>query len=283
MLVVALSLLSVAASPTQLQLAAPGLVAVGVEAQKATFLNELLADELTRAGLGRLVVVTPAQVSALLGLERQKQLLGCGEGSCATELADALGSTGLVLGQVARLGDRYSATVQLLDAHDGRRLASVSGEQLAQGELPAFLRRVAAELVEALLPPAQNLLRFTTAGVEYDRRLAGSLWAGVQVLGFSVLFNFSASQVFHASALALLRYHPLDDGTKLAWGLFAGAGALLQYSGLVTHAHAVVGAELGYRWLRLSAALAFTTGTDLVGRTIVNVGLVPALTFALPF
>jgi hypothetical protein len=282
MLLAALSLLLTAGPDHPIQLAAPGLVAVGVDAQKATFFNELLADELTRAGLGRVAVVTPAQVSALVGLERQKQLLGCDEGSCATELADALGSTGLVLGHLARLGDRYSATVQLLDARDGRRLAGVAGEHLAEDELPAFLRRAADELVEVLLPAARNLLRFTTAGVEYDRRLVGSLWAGVQVLGFSVLFNFSASQVFHASALALLHYHPLDEGTKLAWGLFVGAGALLQYSGLVTHAHAVLGGELGYRWLRVSAALALTTGTDLVGRTTINVGLVPALTFALP-
>jgi hypothetical protein len=78
----------------------------------------------------------------------------------------------------------------------------------------------------------------------------------------------------------MLRFHPLDRDTRVAWGLFVGLGANLLYSGLLG-AGAQVGAEIGYRWVRVSLALQGNFWPS--GVTRLEVGVLPALTFALPF
>ena len=61
---------------------------------------------------------------ALLGVERQKQLLGCSDAasSCMAELAGALGADGLVTGQLARIGKSFQLNVKVLAADGSRTL-----------------------------------------------------------------------------------------------------------------------------------------------------------------
>src|SRR5205823_914650 len=61
-------------------------------------------------------VTTAAQLSAVLGLERQRQLLGCTEesGSCVAELANALGADVVVQSTVARVGEGLRCNVVLV-------------------------------------------------------------------------------------------------------------------------------------------------------------------------
>lgn len=62
--------------------------------------SEVLATHLREHGLK---VMTGRDIGAVLGLERQKQLLGCMDDStsCSAELAGALGVGALVVGTVA--------------------------------------------------------------------------------------------------------------------------------------------------------------------------------------
>src|SRR5438046_7919376 len=104
MVLLVASLLAAATPAPKLGL--PGLDRVDVEPEKADFFLEYLAQELYDAGYQ---VVTRKQIDAVLGLERQKQLLGCADSSssCLTELAGALGVDAILVGSVARLSGEY--------------------------------------------------------------------------------------------------------------------------------------------------------------------------------
>jgi hypothetical protein len=72
---------------------------IDVPAERAAYATEQLGIALLNEGL---VVTTPSDIRALLGLERQKQLLGCDEGaSCLAELSGALGAGAIIAGQLA--------------------------------------------------------------------------------------------------------------------------------------------------------------------------------------
>ncbi len=84
-------------------------------------------------------VVSQRDVATLLGVERQKQLLGCSEesASCLSELSGALDARFVVSGTLNRIGDTWQLTLQTLDARKaqpaGRSLrAAKSLEQLRQ-------------------------------------------------------------------------------------------------------------------------------------------------------
>lgn len=130
----------------QPSLVLPGLNPVNLAAGEGELYSELLAQELTRHGFR---LQTARDVSAVLGLERQKQLMGCSETSCLGELASAIGADGLVLGDVGKLGQGYVVNVKVLLAKDGTAVALFS-DQCAEGEVPGVLRRAARALSEQL-------------------------------------------------------------------------------------------------------------------------------------
>jgi hypothetical protein len=88
----------------------------GIDPALARNLTHAATVELTRRGFFQ--VLSSADVETLLGVERQKQLLGCSEAaqSCITELAGAVGAELLLSGSVGRIGDAYQLTLQTLDA-----------------------------------------------------------------------------------------------------------------------------------------------------------------------
>ncbi len=65
-------------------------------------------------------VISAQELRTMLGVERQKQLLGCAEDSCLTELAEALGTDFVLDGSVGRVGASYLATVRLIDSRSSR-------------------------------------------------------------------------------------------------------------------------------------------------------------------
>lgn len=135
----AISLLSVA--PPKLAAARFNVVDLG--ADRAEFYTEYVADRLVDQGLE---VVTNREIASMLGLERQKELLGCSDEttSCAAELANALGVDALLLGDVAKLKDGYQFSLKVIHARTGKRIA-------------AHFQRVASEpeLLEAMIHAAE--------------------------------------------------------------------------------------------------------------------------------
>ena len=164
------------AAPTDarpLRLAVPGLQGVNVSEEALSFYSEHLAQNLRAPGL---TVVTQREIAALLGMERQKVLLGCREsaGSCIAELANALGVDAVVLGDVARFDDTFQINAKIVAASDAAILVQASrrvrgqvetldgvaslGKELGRAFFERKGRQVPAELL-ANQKPAQSNLR----------------------------------------------------------------------------------------------------------------------------
>src|SRR2546430_2430818 len=101
-----------AGAQAKLKLALPGFSGVGVSQEFLRFASEHFAQELGNEGLS---VITEREISTLLGLERQRQLLGCSENSvsCAAELAGALGVDATVVGDIGKFENVYRVNVKI--------------------------------------------------------------------------------------------------------------------------------------------------------------------------
>ncbi len=148
--------LVVTAAPTELKLAAPGMTTSGVDAT----LSGPLTDHLARAFTG-VRVITPRDISVLLGLERQKALLGCSEDSnaCMAELANALGVDGVLVGDVVKLGQSVQINVLIIEPVAGKELAAASERVESEDAIFDALTRVGTALSAQFLtamgrPPA---------------------------------------------------------------------------------------------------------------------------------
>ncbi|MEW5742537.1 MAG: hypothetical protein AB1938_26705 [Myxococcota bacterium] len=193
-----------AAAP--MKVASTGFTTVGVESDKAQFFAQHLAQQLS-LGEG-LTVMTPQDAAAVLGLERQKQLLGCSEQAqaCLVELAGALGAQAILSGSVARVGTRLSATVKIIDASNARTLfaTSVSGEDdeaLVLG-LNDAARRARVALGFAAGPGDVPVAQATPARApanEVSRAQPASHWKQFTLMGAG-LASFAAGTVFFIQA-----------------------------------------------------------------------------------
>lgn len=124
------------------------LVALGgVPKETAQLLGDALAGELRRrAGVS---VLTQSDVSALLGVEKTRQMLGCAEAGCMAEIGGALGADRVVHGSLGRVGGSLVVNLSALDPRRAAAAASVS-ERLRGAQDEAFLDALPA-LADALL------------------------------------------------------------------------------------------------------------------------------------
>lgn len=139
------TLIALLAASQPVKLAAPPLEAKGVARQDADFFLEALAQALKSASVA---VTTAGDFQAVLGLERQKQLLGCADSgtSCVAELANALGVDGVLRGSIGLLGGTYVVNLKILRASDGVELASTGLTAASERELLTALQHAATEL-----------------------------------------------------------------------------------------------------------------------------------------
>lgn len=101
-------------------------VAVTVPNEKldAAAFTDMLVTAVDQSQLFK--VISASEVATLLGAERQRQLMGCGEDSCLEELVGALGARYLLQGSVGKVGANYLVTVRLFDTQHSRVLARTS-------------------------------------------------------------------------------------------------------------------------------------------------------------
>ncbi len=132
-----------------LSLAAPDFTSANVSEETARFCSEHLATELTTRGVR---VITSREIASIIGLERQRQLLGCGESSssCMAELSDALGVDGVLLGDLGHVGKRYQLNVRVVRAGGTAVITSLSLPIGSEDDLLPMLTRAADELSIAL-------------------------------------------------------------------------------------------------------------------------------------
>jgi hypothetical protein len=175
--------LSLILAATPVKVAAPGVQAVNVSPELQGFVNEHLAQELTLEGLA---VTTAAQVGATLGLERQKQLLGCADSSCLTEIASALGVDVLLTGSLAKLGEKFQLDAKLISALDASTLAvfskQVDAESLLLPAMTEAARSLAAQLSQRLGVTLTPLPRAQAATARTERRATTARKVGIGLM-----------------------------------------------------------------------------------------------------
>ncbi len=137
--------LTTAAEP--IKLASPGLAGLNLAPEALSFYSEHLAQQVRFAGPK---VLTAGDIGAVLGIERQKQLMGCSDNgtACTVELANALGVDGVIVGHLAKLGSTYQLDVHVLAAKDGEALAARSAKAASEEALVAEMDRLAPDLVD---------------------------------------------------------------------------------------------------------------------------------------
>lgn len=147
--------------PAPVKLAAPGLSTLNITPEAATYFLDHLGHQLQAQGVE---VLTSSEIAALLGLERQRQLLGCTDeqGSCLAEMANALGTDGLVRGSLGKFGKAYQLDLKVLSS-GGQTLASFSkkadGDEALLSSLDAGAVALASQLFASLHREAPKALQ----------------------------------------------------------------------------------------------------------------------------
>lgn len=165
MLAAALSLCVLAAAPSTIELASIGFHGVNIKPELAGFYADNFALKLSeQPGIH---VSTARDIAAALGVERQKQLMGCADNSnsCLAELAGALGADGLVTGQLAKVGKVFQLDIKVLDTNArplflfSRRVSSEEAilDELEKGAEAAAkkLRETVKKVQPALVAPVE--------------------------------------------------------------------------------------------------------------------------------
>jgi TolB-like protein len=154
----ALALLVLAAdstpAPDKPRLFVSALTAQGVEPELARGMTDAVADALSVRGLFH--VITTKDLETLLGVERQKQLLGvCASdaAACSQSAADAVTARFVLSGQLSKLGSVYQLSLQMVDTEKGQPVARSLRLSDDLGKLQALVPYAAAEATGSPRPP----------------------------------------------------------------------------------------------------------------------------------
>lgn len=192
----------------------------GVDPAMAGFLTQIIAGEVAqRTGAAPLV---SADILAMLGFEKRKQMLGCADddSSCLAEIGGALGVQRIVATSVAVSGGRYLITMSLLDAQKARPLSrDAESARRDDDELVKMLRWSAYRIFGGAAPAAPETpwTRRSWAGVALGA--AGALAAGGVSAGLVALH-----QSQRGDPIARPRAHLAD--ALFAGSLLCAGGAL---------------------------------------------------------
>lgn len=214
-----------------MKVAATGFQATGVDVRVAEAWVERFADVMARGGVK---VTTQRDVQQLLGLERQKQLLGCAEdsSSCLAELAGALGVDAVLSGSVAKSGSGFLVTLKVLRVSDASVWASASDRLRDEDALQDFLdetaRRFAATLSGATSPrpalirwlPAIGGLVAGAAGATFfvlSKQDAATLGSGASTPGVAITGVAARGRTFEALGLTLIGVGVAGIGASVVW------------------------------------------------------------------
>ncbi len=221
-----------AAAPVQL--ASLELTASNAPPETARSLSNTLASRMSDTGLVR--VTTPADIAAALGVERQRQLLGCNESTCLAELAGALGARGIVTGELARIGEVFQLTVRVLDSGTVAPIFSVIERRQSLEALLIAVDQVASDAARSCARHFGTVARRLNVGPVVGLSVGA---AGLAVAG--VLLGLAGAD--HA-ALVSKRPASFAEAQQVA-----ARGNGTQLAGLVTLAIAGVVAIGGLVWL----------------------------------
>ncbi|MFT3707261.1 MAG: hypothetical protein QM817_06305 [Archangium sp.] len=142
-------------------LALPGLNGVNLAPGEMQLHAETLAQKLIAHGLS---VMTARDLETALGIERQKQLLGCSEDNqCLIELTGALGVDAVIIGDLGRLEGHYVLNLKALSPSTGKPLG-IYNSRGKPDDIDRMLENGARTLLKSL---AFSLHREDLAGMDF--------------------------------------------------------------------------------------------------------------------
>jgi hypothetical protein len=230
-----------AQSPELVKVAIPGLSYVGVQPAVGDIHLERFATVL--GNTPGLDVTTRRDIEQLLGLERQRALLGCADDStsCLAELAGGLGVEAVVSGSLAKTGGGYTVTLRVLRARDGAVIASASERLKDELALADWLDDEAPRLGAKITAAFGRTPTASTRWVRFVPGIAGV----VLVAGGSALVGASLSD---ASSLS-------EGNTPVAEiPAPISRGQTLQTSGFVLIGVGAAGIAASALWLALGGS-----------------------------
>ncbi len=128
-------------------------------------LDPLVAAEVS--GRTRAQVTSGADLRAMIGFEKQKELVGCGDSSCLAEIGGALGVDYLMSIDVSLVGGNWLVSAALVEVAKGRPIGRVVKRADAEKQLVDAAIAAVAEAL-AFLPPE------ILAGPAVPRALGGA-------------------------------------------------------------------------------------------------------------
>ncbi len=142
----------------------------------AKSITELVTAEV--AARGYFDAISSAEIATLLGVERQRQLLGCNEesGSCLAEMTGAIGARFVMSGTLAKLGGVFQLNLQVMDTNTAKVIGRSS--KLAR-DFEALRLQVPYAVAEAggtpLPAPPSRVLPYTMIGAGAAAMVAGGV------------------------------------------------------------------------------------------------------------
>lgn len=166
------------ASTTRTRLAVMSLAANGVPEEYAAGLTESLATQAQQTGVFE--TISPRQISSLLAYEKRKELLGgCVQEACYVQVAKVVRADHLIAGSVAKVGDKLSLNLVLIDPAEGKALKRTEKIAQSASELLSAAAQASVVLLQPVLSARRGYLKVAAnvegAGVVVDdeRRTEG--------------------------------------------------------------------------------------------------------------
>lgn len=205
----------------------------GLDAASANAMTDAIATEVSKRGF--FAVMTANDVQQLIGLERQKQLLGCGEdsSSCLSELAGAIGVGYVMSGTLTRLGEAYQLTLQALDTQKATPLGRSSRIARDLETLNALVPYAVSEATSTPLPaPPSRVLPLSLMGAGAASMVGGGL-VGFFALSQERVVNADLGRDSGLQTFEHYKQQSSEIGTqKTVSLLLLGAGALAIGAGI---------------------------------------------------
>lgn len=224
------SLLAVSLLGATPKLASPEWTVVNISPELANFYAEETARFLRARGVE---IVTSRDIATVIGLERQRQLMGCDDGtSCMAELGAAMGSEAVLLANLAKLDSDFRGSLRVISSQSGKALVEIPIGASGEKALVDALEQAATEIGWTLRPE-------TRPAPVYPRERAWiPLVAGVLLAGGGA----AMVAIAHGNYAAILEANPAQaqrlaaDGKILqpaGWACLGVGGAALVGSALM--------------------------------------------------
>jgi TolB-like protein len=242
----------------------------GVPPGTAQVLTAIIVDDAARAGFD---VISQADVTAMLGFEKQKRMLGCSEdSSCLAEIGGALGADYVLSGQVGQIGSRNHLSFQLLESRKARVLArSARFSERDEDALAGAAQQTVAELFAAVPKPgagkaATSTPTSTSTSTSTKAPAATATATATATKTSTAKPDLAAKPPPASAAVAKADPKPFRPSKALAWGTVGAGGALLLAGAVAGSKASSARDDLAAAWQDPNYASLYDTKTAEIDR-----------------